>query len=404
MVRLPSKAQLEGKADVTLGPALNKLQSSLTKPMMDPLDPNIKLNNDYPWMARAGIRYILRDGDQEVGDIEVDFIYERWSGASERSIEIEGKSLGKPIKPTVMDWALKDTYGLRIGGAYRVRLSPSLDLIFRAGTFYETATTEVSDTSLSVLGPRRLGVTGGLGLRWGRFRLDTAYAHLFFPDREVNRSTVRVQDFGGDEGPVVGNGLYSASMDMFSMQLSVAFGRGAHPQRPRGRVPRLPHDPGYDRNRDGVFTSNDNGSRTRRYNGGVKRFSGGVKRFSGGVKRFDGAADGPADSGRPARIYDPSALVFEAEDVNLTEQQPAPAAREAAPTRERKVRTRRRSRSRYRSRRRRRKSRRTRRRSRRSVRRASTRRRTSGRRSVCLERDDEGVCTRARLVKSVVDI
>ena len=400
MVRLPSKAQLEGTANISLGPALKKLQSSLTKPMVDPLDPTIKLNNDYPWMARAGIRYIFRDGNQEVGDIEADFIYERWSGASERTVEIQGKSLGKAMAPTVMDWALKDTYALRLGGAYRLRLSSTVDLVIRAGTFFETATCEVSDTSLSVMGPKRLGLTGGLGLRWGRFRLDTAYAHLFFPDREVNRSTVRVQDFGGDEGPVVGNGLYSASVDMFSMQLSVAFGRGAQPQYREGRVPRLPHDPGYDVNRDGAFSS-----RTRRQQParpvGVEQFEDGVKSYQGGVKRF--ASESPT-AGR-VRSYDPAALTFEPVDVPLTRQAPAPApaprARRATRSgSKRKVRKGRRGRSRtYKS------SRRGRHKHR--FRRTNSRRtksRRTKRKSICVEYNSEGHCTRVRMVKRVVNI
>ena len=385
MVRLPSKSELEGTANVTLGPALNKLQSSLTKPMMSPLDPNIKLNNDYPWMVRAGLRYIFREGDEEVGDIELDFIYERWSAVSERTVQIEGTSLGKPIKPTVMNWNLNDTYGLRLGGAYKIRLARSLDLVIRAGAFYETATTDVSDSSLAVIGPQRLGICGGLGLRWGRFRLDTAYAHMFFPEREVNRSTVRVQDFGGDEGPVVGNGIYSASVDMFSFQLSVAFGRGAQPQRPAGRVPRLPHDPDYNMRRDGVF------SKRRQPDPGVKSFDGGVKRFDGGIKRFAGGRirrpEG-ANTRGPVKSYDPEAMVFEPVDVSRSVEQQRPAA----PV----VRKARRSRrSRYK-------------RSRRRRRRGKTRR-TSGSRSrkskrVCVEYDNEGRCVRSRRVAGVVSI
>ncbi len=395
MVRLPSKAQLEGKANITLGPALKKLQGSLTKPMVDPLDPVIRLNNDYPWMVRAGIRYIFRDGDEEIGDIEADFIYEGWSKAGERTIEIEGKSLGKPMAPTKMDWALKDTYALRLGGAYKLRITPSLHLVLRAGTFFETATTEVSDTSLSVLGPRRLGITGGLGLRWGRFSLDTAYAHIFLPDREVNRSTVRVQDFGGDEGPVVGNGYYSASVDMFAVQLSVAFGRGATQHR-KGRVPRLPHDPGYDMKRDGVFVKKSappppHTPGVRRYSGGIKSYAGGVKRHSAGTLRYRGPR-----RARPVKSYDPESMQFEPEDVSLSEAAPAraPETRRAKrPTPRRKVRrSRRRGRRGYR-------------RGRRGIRRTSTRRRKRRkRRSVCVEHNAEGACVRVRMVDGVVNI
>ena len=242
MLRLPSKATLKGKAAITLGPSLKKLEGGLIKPLITPLDPDIQMSNDYPTMARLGARYVIRDGDEEIADIEANFIWENWSSVSKRTVTIAGQSMGKDMKPTVMDWKLNDTYALRLGGQYKLRLAPSLDVIFRAGAWGETATTDVSNHSLSVFGPKRLGVSAGLGLRWGRFRLDTSYAHVFMPKRIVNQSTITATDFsGGDAGPVVGNGEYTSSVDMFSFQLTVAFGEGYQPTRRRTRpiVPRL---------------------------------------------------------------------------------------------------------------------------------------------------------------------
>ena len=65
---------MSGKAHITLGSTLNKLQSSLTKKMVDPLDPAVEMSYSYPWMFRAGARYVLRSGSEEVGDIEADFV------------------------------------------------------------------------------------------------------------------------------------------------------------------------------------------------------------------------------------------------------------------------------------------------------------------------------------------
>lgn len=232
LLRLPSKSELKGKADVTVGASLKRMESYLKYPFIDPESPELTLTNVYPLMMRLGARYIFRSGDEERGDIEANFTFENWAAASERVVTIEGKSMNKPMDPVVMDSRLKNTFGVRLGGSYRLRLARSLELVLRGGTFFETESTDVSDTSLQVLGARRIGLTGGMGLRWGRFALDAAYAHLFVPSRVVNQSSVTAQDFtASGSGPVVGNGTYRASVDILSVQLSVAFGAGAAPER-----------------------------------------------------------------------------------------------------------------------------------------------------------------------------
>lgn len=225
LLRLPSKSELEGNAKVTVGSGLKRLESYVKYPMMDPEEPPITITNAYPLMFRLGARYIFLSGDEERADIEANFVFENWAAVSKRSVTIHGLSLGKPIGEREMDSRLKNTFGFRLGGSYRFRLARNAELILRAGSFFETESTEVSDTSLQVLGPRRIGVTGGVGLRWGFLALDAAYAHLFVPTRVVNQSTVTAQDFKADgNGPVVGNGTYSASVDMLSVQLTVSFG------------------------------------------------------------------------------------------------------------------------------------------------------------------------------------
>jgi long-chain fatty acid transport protein len=225
LVRLPSKSELKGKASVTVGSALKQLEGYLKYPILDPVDPEVVIENRYPLMLRLGARYIFFSGDEEMADIEANFIFENWAAVSERMITISAKSLNKPMEPQSMDSKLKNTFGLRVGASYRTKLAANFELIFRAGAFGETESTEVSDTSLQVLGPRRLGLTGGVGVRWGRFAMDAAYAHLFIPSRVVNQSTITAMDFeGSGSGPVVGNGAYSASVDMLAAQLTVSFG------------------------------------------------------------------------------------------------------------------------------------------------------------------------------------
>ncbi len=226
MVRLPTSASLDGTADIKLGPTLKRLQGSMTKPMIAPLDPDVSMSYAYPWMLRAGVRYAFLDDGEEFADVEVDFTWENWSAVGVREINIKAQSLGKPMKPSIVDWHLKDSFAVRVGGAYRVDLGRDWDLTMRLGGFYETEATAVSDTSLYLMGAKRLGLTGGFGVRWRWLKLDMAYGHVWLPTREVNRSTVTAMDFGGGVGPVVGNGTYEASVDMLSVQLTVSLGRG----------------------------------------------------------------------------------------------------------------------------------------------------------------------------------
>lgn len=224
LVRLPSTAELSGKAKVSFGPGVQKLAGYMQKKMLDPDEPTVQIENSYPWMFRLGARYAWYTGDEEKADIELDLTYERWSATSKKMVKIDAVSLGKPLAPVAQDWKLKDTLGVRLGGSYRFRLAANLQLTLRAGAFAETESTAVSDTSLTILGPQRLGLTTGLGLKWGAVSVDVAYAHLFLPDRVVERSTFKAQDFGGGEGPTVGNGTYRGSFDGFYVTLGTSFG------------------------------------------------------------------------------------------------------------------------------------------------------------------------------------
>jgi len=234
MVRLPSSAALKGKAKVDFGPGVKQLQDAMPVKMLDTTEPTVSLNNDYPLMFRLGARYAWSDASgEEFADVELDFTYEKWSSASKRTVQIDAISLGKPLKPVEMDWKLQDTYGVRLGGAYRFELARRVYLTARAGAFYESQSTDISDTSLAVVGARKIGLTAGLGLKWSWGAIDLAYAHVFVPERIVERSTHTASDFGGETtGPVVGNGTYRNRIDALYLQLTATYGAsGPAPRR-----------------------------------------------------------------------------------------------------------------------------------------------------------------------------
>ncbi|MCA9665680.1 MAG: outer membrane protein transport protein, partial [Myxococcales bacterium] len=259
MLRLPSSSELKGTANVGFGPGISRLENSLQHKMLDPMAPQVTLTNDYPWMMRLGGRIIFRDKrGEEAGDIELDLIYERWSAVSKRTVLIEGQSLGKPMPPSEVDYALKDTFSVRLGGAYRFRLASDMFLTLRAGVFGETATTSISDTRLGVLSPARVAFTGGVGLKWGFISVDVAFAQFFFPKRVVGRSTVTAQDFGGGVGPTVGNGVYAAKLTALALQVSFAFGQ------PKQALPRRTPPKPDDYDGMGLYLSKNERKRKRR--------------------------------------------------------------------------------------------------------------------------------------------
>jgi long-subunit fatty acid transport protein len=225
MVRLPSRADLHGRAQVEFGSGVVRLGTAMTKPLLDPENPAVTISNGYPFMFRLGSRRVWYDGGEERADLELDLTYENWSSVARRTVTIEAESLGKPLAPMEIDWKLRDTVGLRLGGGYRFRLPAGGRLTARGGLFYESASTAVSDTSLQVLGPRRVGLSVGLGVRFGPVTFDLAYAHIFLPQRTVENSTLTAMDFGGGAGPVVGNGTYRARVDAVYLQVTASYGR-----------------------------------------------------------------------------------------------------------------------------------------------------------------------------------
>ncbi|MCA9672472.1 MAG: outer membrane protein transport protein [Myxococcales bacterium] len=252
LLRLPAKATLRGKAKITFGPGVDRLENAIGKPLLDPENPDATVTNNFPLMVRLGARRIFRRGGREVADVELDVVYERWSAASERVITLEAQSLGALKEPDTIDFGLNDTVSLRLGGAYHFVLANHIELTLRAGAFGETASTNVSDTRLYIVGPKRLGLTAGLGLRWGRLTFDVAYAHFFMPKRVVEQSSVTARDMSGGVGPTIGNGTYSTRYQALAFQVGFAFGappggatstRPSSDDYPTGGMARRPPEP-----------------------------------------------------------------------------------------------------------------------------------------------------------------
>jgi long-chain fatty acid transport protein len=227
-LRLPSQSTLTGKMKAKMGEKLSSIKLSNS-------EPSIELTNPYPLMLQAGIRYIFADFEGEFADIEADFDFQNWSQASIRQAKIDAKiasPMPMDIKPIEMDWHLLDTFSFRLGGSYKLRINPKIDLFLSGGAFTESESTSLSANNLWLFGAKRFGLSGGIGLRWNNIDVELAYCHLMLPRRNVKNSTVLATDVLAPGKDQVGNGSYIAAADMLSLQLGITFDSGTRPTSP----------------------------------------------------------------------------------------------------------------------------------------------------------------------------
>jgi len=72
--------------------------------------------------------------------------------------------------------------------------------------------------------PRRIGVTGGVTARFGRFDLSVAYAHVFFDDVDnpVGQAALRANS-GLGQGSISNNGRFTAKTNLLNVGLRYHF-------------------------------------------------------------------------------------------------------------------------------------------------------------------------------------
>ena len=68
-----------------------------------------------------------------------------------------------------------------------------------------------------------LNLTTGMSIRFWKLELRLAYAHFFYPTREVDEGKIQhIQGFG-DEGNVINAGTYDASIDILTAGILARF-------------------------------------------------------------------------------------------------------------------------------------------------------------------------------------
>ncbi len=205
---------------------------------MDPFTIPATLTFTYPMTAQVGARYLFERGGREVGDIELDFVWEHWSQLKSFDITFSETTLEKlgyrmTFKKLVLARNYQDTFSLRLGGQWNA--IPKW-LTVRAGGWWESPAHRVGYTMLDFPSLNRFGLAAGLSTEWRGIEFGIAYAHVFQQDRTVcvNQAGIYQQVMQPDGSMLVHDGTapdpypvnagrYSGSFDVVTIGLNLHF-------------------------------------------------------------------------------------------------------------------------------------------------------------------------------------
>jgi long-subunit fatty acid transport protein len=245
-VRLPFASKATGTFEYTPG--------ELTPDAVPASKPYVELKQTFPTVVRAGARYI-----HEVFDLEVDFVFENYARVDRIDVRFSNPdgdinpaellpaspyddpnllyldSLGDgtvytAVIATPVPLNFRDTYSVRVGSD--VNLVPG-HLTVRGGGFWASSAYPPDYRTMSIRFPftEQIGIGGGL--TWHAIpQLDVSagYLHIFQPTIDVTDGVAQANAFRQPDDPtilanIVNNGRYSASLDIFGLELSAHFTR-----------------------------------------------------------------------------------------------------------------------------------------------------------------------------------
>lgn len=140
----------------------------------------VRFKMNMPAKFRAGVRYVQRDGDREVFDLELDLHYDLWSIMERFTTEV---GLSTKVGGATVDidkihiernW--QDTVSVKLGGDWNA--VPDV-LWLRAGFFYESPAISHGYEYLDVFSFHRFSPSTGLTVRFWKFDLSLAYSYIY---------------------------------------------------------------------------------------------------------------------------------------------------------------------------------------------------------------------------------
>lgn len=213
-------------------------QTRFTDEQLEIADSSAALEFSLPATARFGIRYRHLSGDEELFDVELDLVYEAWSGLQAFDMDLEGGIVlfaNEPTQDVSVPKAWQDSLSVRLGSTVQVipeRLALSL------GGYWEQGTTPWNYTHLDFLSLDRFGLGGGVHYTQQigeTLALDfsVAYSHVFQEDRRVREPCAKVMQMRpvgscpgecqGYDGVPANAGTFESSFDQLNLALAVRY-------------------------------------------------------------------------------------------------------------------------------------------------------------------------------------
>ncbi len=224
-VRLPTRQEARGTVNLR-GPDVDDPDATVAG------DDSVVLRQEYPWVVRAGVRYIHR-----YFDLELDVVYEarnRLEPVEMDFMDCDGpdfdtcthvETMSGPVSLDDAVWPrdARDTYSVRLGSD--VSLWPG-HLTARAGAFYQSSALSRGHSTMSLELPFAQQVGVGGGLTWHAIQyldLSVGFLHVIQPKITVTDGTVQQQTNpitspDGEllrPGNVVNNGVYEVALNLF---------------------------------------------------------------------------------------------------------------------------------------------------------------------------------------------
>jgi len=153
----------------------------------------VRFRLNMPAKLRAGVRYVRREGEREVFDLELDVHYDLWSIVERFTMDaglvahIGGAKVGIDQIRIPRNWT--DTVSVKLGGDWN--LLPDL-LWLRAGFFYESPSVPHGYEYLDAFSFHRFSPSAGLTVRFWNVDLSLAYSYIYQLPAVVTEEESRV--------------------------------------------------------------------------------------------------------------------------------------------------------------------------------------------------------------------
>ncbi|MBM4371866.1 MAG: outer membrane protein transport protein [Deltaproteobacteria bacterium] len=158
----------------------------------EPYD-RVRFSLQMPAKVRAGVRWVKRDGEREVADVELDLHYDVWSIMKRFTLDaglvVDAGGARVPLDTLHIQRNWRDTLAVKLGADWNV--VPDI-LTLRAGFSYESPSVRRGYEYLDAFSFHRFSPSAGLTVSFWKVDLSLAYSYIYQPPVVVTEGQSRV--------------------------------------------------------------------------------------------------------------------------------------------------------------------------------------------------------------------